>query len=73
MQSIINNIEADRKKLEGKALTSTHNLTILEFQSVQAYLFEKFDSMQITYNNLKSTEELEVEAEQFPVCVVIGF
>ena len=57
-------ILAERKSLEGKALSSNHQLTIKQYIDNVAWLFDTFKSINVSFNDDGSTE---------PVNLTIGF
>jgi hypothetical protein len=57
-------ILAERKALEGKMLSSNHQLTIKQYIDNVAWLFDTFKSINVSFNDDGSTE---------PVNLTIGF
>jgi hypothetical protein len=64
LTSVAKRIIAERKELEGKDLSSNHELTIKQFTDNAAWLFSEFNSLKINYNKDDSSE---------PVSITIGF
>ena len=57
-------ILAQRKELEGKALSSNHQLTKKQYIDNVAWLYDTFNSINVSYNQDGSSE---------PVNITIGF
>jgi hypothetical protein len=58
--SIETAIHTERKSLEGKALSSNHQLSKKQYYEITDWLFETFNSVNISYNNDNSAEPLNI-------------